>query len=384
MSRRARPAATLEQLFRAALPSRLQTLLLRAALAEEEGARKEAFLAWARLGGGTVASLASGPTAARTLAPLLWAGVRHAQDAVPTELGTYLRAATDRAQERTVLYGRILAGLVDTLARHDVPFAVLKGAALAWTVYPAPWQRHCHDIDLLVPPENHRDAVEAARSAGFDFPEPASRLVEGTHPSGLPLTLHTAPYRAPLHNGDLPGLWDRRIRRTVAERPVHTLVPEDALLHVLVHAACGSRRNGLLWVSDAVLLARANPAPDWEAFVRRAAATGAAGPVSLVAAYLVRELQAPIPPSVPDTLSATPQSALAHRVNLLAVARTLGWRRAAGLLPGPAARAGLVLRLLFPAPSTLAAAGEAHSGLRGWTTYPHHLLRPLLRRRARP
>jgi hypothetical protein len=51
-------------------------------------------------------------------------------------------------RERTV----VLADVLEAFQRASIDTIVLKGAALAWTIYPSPALRPMSDVDLLVPP----------------------------------------------------------------------------------------------------------------------------------------------------------------------------------------------------------------------------------------
>ncbi len=377
VSRPAEPRI-LGPLLRATLPAPIQTFLLRAALEGDAASRNEAFEAWKDRSGGTPQALATGPHAARALAPLLWAAIRDLPEIVPTALGTYLRAAASRAQNRSALYAAILQELLDALGSRHIPFIVLKGAALAWSVYPAPWQRHCHDIDLLVPRTRRAEALDTAESVAFLGRRETAEGAEASHPSGLPLVLHDAPYLASLHNREMEAIWGRAATATVAGRPVRVMAPEDALLHTLLHAACGSRRNGLLWVSDAVFLLRAGSRLNWDAFVERAARTGAAIPVRTMAGYLSSNFSLPVPSQVLEGLTTAETTGLAAEVSVLGVCRTLGWRRSLKLMPSTGARVQLACRLLFPSPRALRAAGEANPGRGTMSAYARRIARPLL------
>jgi len=66
-----------------------------------------------------------------------------------------------------------LARALRALNQADVPVMVLKGAALAQTVYPRLSQRPMGDADLLVRPEDRDRARGALEAAGYRFlPEP--------------------------------------------------------------------------------------------------------------------------------------------------------------------------------------------------------------------
>src|SRR5262245_31969715 len=84
------------------------------------------------------------------LVPLLDALVCRAASGVPPAVVEQVRAVT----LRHVTYHRArttaLTEILGALGRRSIPSAVLKGAALAWIIYPSPHLRPMTDIDLLV------------------------------------------------------------------------------------------------------------------------------------------------------------------------------------------------------------------------------------------
>ena len=149
---RAREAARQEAqraALRAILPNEAETELLRAILWSGPPARE----AWHRLQS-TLGSLATGfdrlDPAQKGLLPLLHVAATREGIALGVGDATYLRAAHLREELRGIAYRRILDPLLATLAEAGIRTAILRGCALADTVYPDPGARHSHGIELLV------------------------------------------------------------------------------------------------------------------------------------------------------------------------------------------------------------------------------------------
>ncbi|PYR34170.1 MAG: hypothetical protein DMF90_18100, partial [Acidobacteria bacterium] len=53
------------------------------------------------------------------------------------------------------------------LSQRDIPSVLLKGAALAYTHYPAPNLRPCDDIDVLVAKPDVQSSEDALRALGY-------------------------------------------------------------------------------------------------------------------------------------------------------------------------------------------------------------------------
>jgi hypothetical protein len=77
-----------------------------------------------------------------------------------------------------VLRAHILEELGPLLRAEGIDALLVKGAALAMTVYPRPWDREMQDIDLLVRPGTRARVIRVLEGTGF-----AAR-----HPPGRPLS----------------------------------------------------------------------------------------------------------------------------------------------------------------------------------------------------
>jgi hypothetical protein len=77
-----------------------------------------------------------------------------------------------------ILRRRALGRLLQAFQAADVPLLLLKGAALAYDIYPEAWLRPREDTDLLVRPADARRAGEVLESMGLQpVQRPAGRIV---------------------------------------------------------------------------------------------------------------------------------------------------------------------------------------------------------------
>ena len=303
------------------LPTSGQTLLLRVALLSSERARR-AFKAWQAGVRDPTATLARHPGGGKLLAPLLRGALQNSDADVDDRLLTYLRTAAVREELRAKEYRQICAEALHVLAEAGLPVVLLKGAALAETVYPDPHLRHSRDIDLLVREPDLGRASSILSRLNFRVMQQAgapngiqSYLVHG---SGLPLILHATLFQFPHYNSTLSDVWERSERQVVLDAPIRVLSPADQLLHVCAHASTGWHRENLLWVCDAWLLIARRAELDWEILVDRARDTHVALPLYVTLRYLAGELEAPIPETVLRRLGAhaAEQGAVAREVAL--------------------------------------------------------------------
>ena len=164
------------------MPSANWTLLLHVARAAVDGSSLDhRAIPFDAIGWATLASDAEG----HGLAPLAHVCLLPHRDAVPEATMQQLEALVlrhrGRHRERTI----VLAEILQAFERSSIEALVLKGAALAWSIYPSPALRPMGDVDLLVPPAAARAAQLSLRRLGFDAPDIARRF--GRHAHHLPI-----------------------------------------------------------------------------------------------------------------------------------------------------------------------------------------------------
>src|SRR4051812_40926908 len=101
------------------------------------------------------------------LEPLVLAHADRAGLAIPGDFRARLRARTTRHAHAAAVRARVLANVARAMAQAEVPFLVLKGAALAHLVYGDPRLRPMRDVDLLVRPADGARALQVLVRCGF-------------------------------------------------------------------------------------------------------------------------------------------------------------------------------------------------------------------------
>ncbi len=222
------------------------------------------------------------------------------------------------ARRRSVVYWMEASRVLAALDRHHIGAIVLKGAALARTVYPAPEQRVSADLDLLVPEDAVEDAYAALARLGYRFADTGRHLsfyedhhfhyVLG-HPSGSVVEVHWDLSRpGDYARFDLAGFRDRS--RSIELDGIPIRVPSHA--DQLLHASCQALRDGfhdLRRVLDGALLLRAGVGCI-ESLARTARRQGMATPLWLML-ELQRELMHIEPP--PELHDAVRPRRIVHR-----------------------------------------------------------------------
>lgn len=201
---------------------------------------------------------------------------------------TVHQQATSRfaeAELRDLLRYRELCRITASFAAEAVDVLLLKGAGLAYIVYPEPCFRPSRDIDLFIRREA-RDAAERALSAcGYTRQrEPDGELARAQRQyaradgSGINhfVDLHWRVSNTRLFADALSfdEAWSSSTAVSAIDPPARTLGVADALLLACIHRVAHHQDAlDLLWLWDIHLLAGGLTAETGEAFVSRAERT---------------------------------------------------------------------------------------------------------------
>ena len=168
------------------------------------------------------------------------------------EQATELLAAHRDSMTWCLSVERKLVGLAEAFDAEGIPFAVLKGASVAHTMYPDPSLRSFGDLDLLVSTTDYERACALLGRLGHvrQRPEPRpgfevrfGKASVHKHPDdGIEVDLHRTLVLGPF------GLWidpdellARREPFLLAGRKLDRLDDTAMLLNVAMHAALGAR-----------------------------------------------------------------------------------------------------------------------------------------------
>jgi hypothetical protein len=271
------------------IPTPSQTLFLRACLHSGPSGR-DAWDAWSRQVGDPLKALTKGDRDVRGLLPLLLSALRRNGIQADAPLLTYLRSAQLTEALRSSSYRRLCGSAISAMTDHGIRAVVLRGAALAETVYQEPALRHCHDIDVLVEGDDTASAAMALALVGFEPVQNGRSHMTLAHESGLPLVLQSRLFGRPYRDPPFNDVWARRETLSIGGVAAHIPSPADHLLHVCGHAS-------LRWVCDAWSLIEHSDI-DWQLLFDSALRGRLAAPLSITLGYLADDLQAPIPPDV--------------------------------------------------------------------------------------
>lgn len=225
------------------------------------------------------------------ITPLLYLKIAHlSQELQPPEAVTHaLRLAFLSNRAKTTHADQQLGEVLNTFTQEGIHTLVLKGTAIGSTVYPDPAARLASDIDLLVRPEQFRDAASILTDSGYQSITPRFGILKDLQFEEFFQPVNTSPHYRPIElHWDLHIAFGRRLaklddlfqRRVEVNTPLvtfQTLNPVDTLIFEALHSLLSHSRDiQLKWIVDTALLARNLKVPeDWETLQQRSVESGA-------------------------------------------------------------------------------------------------------------
>lgn len=212
---------------------------------------------------------------------------------MPEALREAVAAASNTEVIRSLYQESHARRIIARLLEARLPVLFLKGSALGWWAYPAPWQRSCSDIDLLLPSRadvdraalalaemGYRPAKVALPGEWVSFELTLAHGVEGSH--RLEVDLHWQLSSSPMFAFRFN--W-QELESCAIELPrlaigARGLKPVHAWVHACMHRL-QNRSNGvsdtLKWLVDLDLLARGFNEIDWQELTQLVCDRGLAG-----------------------------------------------------------------------------------------------------------
>lgn len=217
---------------------------------------------------------------------LMAAVLARCEGAMPSAATRQVATRLAEAELRDFLRYRELCRIATTFAAAGADVLLLKGAGLAYTVYPAPFLRPGRDIDLFIRRDG-RDAAQRAlaacrytrlREPDAEFAS-SQRHYERVDGSGVHhfIDLHwrVANPRSFADALSFDAAWRSSISVPAVAPAVRTLGIADALLLACLHRVAHHQdAPDLLWLWDIHLLAGRLTDEAWMAFLDRAERTG--------------------------------------------------------------------------------------------------------------
>jgi hypothetical protein len=145
---------------------------------------------------------------AHGLAPLLYAHARSAGVQLPLAVKRKLQGLHLRHHHANQVRTGVLRDILSAYHAAGVPVLVLKGAALAHTVYPEPGLRPMSDLDILVREGDLCRAQSLLTGLGFDAPLPAGPALAHRHLALAALQVEGISIQVEIHHKLLSDYFD--------------------------------------------------------------------------------------------------------------------------------------------------------------------------------
>ncbi|MEE8163566.1 MAG: nucleotidyltransferase family protein [Anaerolineae bacterium] len=217
--------------------------------------------------------------------PLLYAELKErGADGVSAPLLHSLRGQYFASLARNVLTYHELGAILELFRSESLQAILLKGAALAGTVYPDIALRPMSDVDPLVRVREVPRAKEILTACGYvpylalaegfneSFGQAATFTKPIPYPVGIDLRWHVLGWS--YYRKDVPSMdwfWDNALEQRVAGIPALVLSPEGRILHLSAHLAFHHRWQRLNWFYDIAQVIRCYENQlDWDTVIAKA------------------------------------------------------------------------------------------------------------------
>jgi len=199
---------------------------------------------------------------------------------IPLDFMKMLKSSYIDTLANNILIVKELKEVLSSLAELNVDVIILKGLALAETVYPDIALRPFNDVDILIQEKDIKRAQKAITELGYETycdPEFNERFREEIHyiyGNGLSLDIHWNLFKLPYSRYiDMDSFWANSRRLGVEGMEFSILAPEDLLIYLCVHFSkhFANEIFRLIWLVDiSEIIHRHNSTLDWEYITEKA------------------------------------------------------------------------------------------------------------------
>lgn len=222
-------------------------------------------------------------------APLLYAALlqNDCADKLPSAIVEMLQTAYHRTKIANWVAFREINELLVIFEREKIPAVLLKGAALAKTLYPYIAMRPMGDVDILIRRDDAPRVGDILTARGFattleptdDFYTRFSydQAFERVGKFPMMLEAHWHLFSLPYYRERIPieWFWQRTMPARVGDQPARVFAPEAQIMHLAAHAVLHHQGHNLLASYDlALVLAHFREQINWDDVIESARAFG--------------------------------------------------------------------------------------------------------------
>ena len=221
------------------------------------------------------------------ISPLLYWKITTLSSAshLPHYVVEQLRNAFLWSRFRTLQMDKQLSGMLDVFQHAGIDILILKGPALARSVYPDPATRPSSDLDILIKPSQVERAVVLLQDMGYrrktkrfrsflkdiykdDLFSPPEKV---RHLRGIELHWDLYALHGKTREVGVEDLFQRAVElKTPSQTMMSILNPIDALMYAAINIRNHLPDNRLIWIYDIALLAgQLRKTDDWKLLQQR-------------------------------------------------------------------------------------------------------------------
>ena len=255
---------------------------------------------------------------AHRLMPLLYAALLRFDGAIqpPSTIAEMLQTVYHQTKIMNWAAFRELGELLATFERAQIPSVLLKGGALAKTLYPAIATRPMGDLDILIRREDAARVHDILIARGFATSlEPTKNFRTrfsydqayergGKYPQAVETHWHL--FNLPYYRKRIPvkWFWQRVMPIRVNDQPAQMFAPAAQIMHLAAHAVLHHQGHGLLALYDlALVLAQYREQIDWNDVIESARTFGLSGVLQSILARTEKSWGVAIPEDVGEQLA---------------------------------------------------------------------------------
>lgn len=167
-----------------------------------------------------------------------------------------------------------LVDVVRLFRENNIDLLVIKGAPISLLYYENSGSRQMYDLDILVHPDDAVRAIRLLESAGwemlvspsYDLNSSCLSANYATHlkdDNGIELDLHWFATKSCRFRSADSNFWTRSVPVEMKGEIAKTLDATGHLLHICVHGVASHNTSALRWVTDALIILKADANIDW-------------------------------------------------------------------------------------------------------------------------
>ncbi len=194
----------------------------------------------------------------------------------------------------------------------NIKTLVLKGVPLILLAYKDFGVRPMFDIDILVPSQQAKQAIELFKNSGWkpefdDYIEynlKYGKSMNFSDDSGFECDLHWHPFFESHEQNSEFDFWDKAFLVDIIGTSTFSFCPADILLHTFIHGINWNKEPPIRWVADAFYLINAKDLEiDWNRFVLQVKKYKVVLQINEALNYLTKKFYVAIPEKVMNELS---------------------------------------------------------------------------------